>query len=171
MSDGNSERGGEARWPAFDLFHHPVPPNKGMRGRPMVPYVPEIFESIIRCLAQGWSQERVARAHGISKPTMNAVYFSTPAGRQARQHASDLYEAEMLARLDAQSRDGNTGATKALLARMDKARLGPQPVAAAKPARRKGVKEERREAAWDAGREDDGWGPLLHGETGRQLAN
>lgn len=154
-------------WLPFDLLGHPVPANKGQRGRPRHAYDTEIYESLIRCFGLGWSEARVARAHGMSIPTMNAYYFSTREEQRAKRSALDLYEAELLARLDAQSRAGKTAATDKLLKRFDKARLGASPDAPAptKAKKRKGLKQERRENAWAAGKGDSDWGDLIGPQT------
>ncbi len=106
----------------------------------------------------------MARAHGMSVPTMNKYYFSTPEERRAKQSAIDLYECELLARYDAQSRAGKTSATDKLMKRLDKARLGTT-VAPPKVKKRKGLKEERQESAWTAGAEDSDWGVLIGPQT------
>ncbi|WP_408585932.1 hypothetical protein [Novosphingobium sp.] len=149
----------------FDLLGDPVPVNKGCRGRPQHAKNPEIFESMIRCFGLGWSEARVARAHRLAIQTMNDHYFSTPEERKARQAATDLYEAELLARLDHQSRSGKTAATAHLLKRYDKARLGATPDAPKRKKKPKGLKETRREDAWTAGAGDADWGELIGPQT------
>ena len=165
-SDVSGKDGGPG-WLPFDLLGYPVPANKGQRGRPRHAYDAEIFESLVRCFAMGWSEARVARAHGMSIPTMNLYYFSTRPEQVAKRSALDLYEAELLARLDAQSRAGKTAATDKLLKRFDKMRLGAQPNAApvGKGKKRKGLKEERKENAWTAGAGDSAWDELIGPQT------
>ena len=148
-------------WLPLDLLGDPVPANKGMRGRPQHAYDAEIFTSLVRCFGMGWSEMRVAAAHGMDAKTMNRHYFQTAAERRAKRAALDLYEAELLGRLDAASRGGKTAATVQLLKRYDKAKLGTLPAALPKAKKPKGLKEERREAAWTAGMDDQDWGELL----------
>jgi hypothetical protein len=162
-----SGKGDGPGWLPFDLLGDPVPANKGCRGRPQHAKDTEIFESLIRHFGMGWSVARVAQAHGMATQTMNRHYFSTHAERKARQHAMDIFEAELLGRLDRQSKAGKTAATVQLLKRMDKARLGvlPDTPPKGKP-KPKGIKEERRERAWTAGMEDQDWSDLI-GPTAR----
>jgi hypothetical protein len=132
-----------------------------MRGRPQHAYDAEIYASLVRCFGMGWSESRVAAAHGMDAKTMNRHYFQTPVERRAKRAATDLYEAELLGRLDAQSRSGKTAATAQLLKRYDKAKLGAVPASPVKSKKPKGLKQERREAAWSAGIDDQDWGTLL----------
>jgi hypothetical protein len=166
LADNVSGKDGAAKWLPFDLLGHPVPANKGEKGRPQHAPSPEILEKIILLMGMGRSERDCAAAVGLSIDTMKRHYFVHPDVQRAKQHAGLVLEGELLLRLNKQSLDGKTSATEKLLKRLDKSRLGPAPVAPKKTAKVKGVKEERRDAAWDAGREDDGWGPLLHGETG-----
>lgn len=171
MAGDVSSKGGASRWLPFDLLGHPVPANKGEKGRPQHAPAPEILEKIILMMGMGRSERECAAAVGLSIDTMKRHYFVHPEVQRAKQHAGLVLEGELLLRLNQQSLDGKTSATEKLLKRLDKSRLGPAPVAPSKAKKRKGVKEERIDAAWDAGREDDGWGPLLHGESGKPLPN
>ncbi|MED5546116.1 MAG: hypothetical protein VYD90_12775 [Pseudomonadota bacterium] len=171
MSDEVSGKGGAPAWLPFDLLGHPVPANKGAKARPQHAPSAENLEKIIILLGMGRSEADCAAAIGLSVPTMKKHYFSHAEVRKAKRHAGLVLEAELLARLNEQSLAGKTSATEKLLKRLDKARLGPVPTAQTRASKRKGVKEERRDAAYDAGRGDDGWGPLLHGEIGRTLPN
>lgn len=169
MSDEFSGKGGKPGWLPFDLLGHPVPPNKGMPGRPEHCATPENLEKAVLLYGMNKRDREVAAAIGVSIPTLKAKYFSSPALRAIRTNAYAFLEGELLARLNAQSIAGKTSATEKLMKRLDKAQLGEVVPVAKGPKKRKGVKEEEREAAWDAGRQDDGWGPLLHG--GSQLPN
>lgn len=156
MSLKDSEAEQEPGWQPFDLFGQPVPANKGKRGRPQHAYNPEIFKSLIRCFGLGWSQVRVAHSHSMSVPTMNKVYFSTDREKSFRDQACDIYEAELVARLDRQSAAGSATATEKLLARVDRSRiaqLGEHVAARGRPQRSKpkGKKEELAEAAAGVG--------------------
>ncbi len=163
MTDEVSGKRGGPGWLPFDLLGHPVPPNKGERGRDQHVPTAENLEKLVLLFGMGRTEVDCAAAIGVSVPTMRKHYFSSPELKRAKRHAGLLLEAELLQRLNQQSIDGKTSATEKLLKRLDKSRLGPTPIAAPKSKTRKGVKEERRDAAWDAGREDSGWGPLLHG--------
>ena len=171
MAGDVSGKDGMPQWLPFDLLGHPVPANKGQKSRPQHAPTAENLEKLVLLFGMGRSEAECAAAIGVSIPTMKKHYFSSPDLRRAKQHAGLVLEAELLQRLNQQSLDGKTSATEKLLKRLDKSRLGPTPVAQARTKKRKGVKEERRDAAWDAGREDDGWGPLLHGESGKPLPN
>lgn len=170
MSDQVSGKDGRPRWLPFDLLGDPVPANKGMKGRPQHAPTAENLEKLILLFGMGRTEADCAAAIGISIPAMRKHYFSNPDLRRAKRHADLMLEAELLRRLNEQSAAGKTSATEKLLKRLDKARLGPAPSVKPKAQKRKGVKEERHEAAWDAGRGDDEWGPLLHG-TGGSLPN
>lgn len=158
-------------WLPFDLLGHPVPRNKGKRGRPQHAPTAENLEKAILLYAADRSDADVAAAIGITIPTLKQHYFSSLELQRARRNARMIVEGELLARLNRLSLAGNVAATEKLLKRIDKLRLGPMPLAVAPARRRKGVKEERAEAAYTAGQADEDWGPLLHGETGGRLAN
>lgn len=162
---GGQKSAGEGRpgWLPFDLLGHPVPPNKGCRGKPQHVPTAENLEKAVLLYANKASDGDVAAALGISVPTLKLHYLSRSELRQIRRNAKAVVEAELLARLNEQSKAGNVGATEKLLKRMDKAQLGtvapPPSKAKVKP---KGAKAERQERAWAAGREDQSWGSLLH---------
>lgn len=166
VSDDVSGKGKRLGWLPFDLLGHPVSANKGEKARPQHAPSTENLEKIILLLGMGRSEADCAAAIGLSVPTMKKHYFSHPEVRLAKRHAALVVEGELLRRLNEQSLAGKTAATEKLLKRLDKAQLGPVPVKPTKVKKRKGVKEERREAAYDAGLSDDGWGPLLHGDSG-----
>ncbi len=171
MADDVLGQDGRPRWLPFDLLGHPVPANKGQKSRPEHAPTAENLEKIILLLGMKRSETDCAAAIGLSLPTMKKHYFSHPEVQRAKRHASLVLEGELLLRLNRQSEAGKTSATEKLLKRLDKAQLGPVPVARSTPKKRKGLKEERVDAAWDAGRGDEGWGPLLHGESGKTLPN
>lgn len=169
MSDEFSGKGGKPGWLPFDLLGHPVPSNKGQRGRPEHCATAENLEKAVLLYGMNKRDREVAAGLGISIPTLKAKYFSSPQLRAIRANAYAFLEGELLARLNAQSLAGKTSATEKLMKRLDKAQLGEVAPVKKRAVKRKGVKEEQQEAAWDAGREDDGWGPLLHG--GSNLPN
>lgn len=104
--------------PAFDLLGDPIPPNFGRRGRP--PHVPtqENRNKVILLLAQGWTDDRIAGALGITKPTLRKHYFRE---LRARDVARDRVEAIGLLTLWQQGRAGNTAAMKEYFRRHDMA--------------------------------------------------
>lgn len=156
---------GKARpgWLPFDLLGHPVAPNKGQRGKPQHVPTAENLEKAVLLYGMRRSDAYVSAALGISVPTLKEHYLSIPEVAKAKTDAAALVEGELLARLNAKSKDGNVGATEKLLKRIEKAQLGtvapPPAKAKGKP---KGVKEQQAERAWAAGREDQSWGSLLH---------
>jgi hypothetical protein len=93
----------------MDLFGNPVPAHFGMRGRP--PYEPNQKDAnkIKLLLALGWSNERVARAIGITQPTLRKYYFSL---LKCRDYQRDMMEAERMTRLYEMGMAGNVGAIK-----------------------------------------------------------
>ena len=162
MAKRVSGKGDGPGWLPFDLLGNPVPANKGCRGRPQHAYNIEIFRSLVRCFGMGWSEARVAAGPPPDVKNMNRHYFPTIAERRIKQAAIDLWEAELLGRLDHQSRSGKTAATAQLLKRFDKSRIGTQPeIPAAAKKKAKGLKQERRDAAWTAGAEDKAWDDLI----------
>ena len=150
----------EASWLPFDLLGHPVPANKGAKARPQHAPTAENLEKLVLLYGMGKSDAACASAIGVSIPTMKKYYFASPELQRVRRNAQLYLEGELLARLNRQSLDGNTSATEKLFKRLDKARLGEVAPAPAKPKRRKGLKDERREAAYEAGQNTD-WADLL----------
>lgn len=163
MGGRKSAEAGRPGWLPFDLLGHPVPPNKGCRGKPQHVPTAENLEKAVLLYANKATDGEVAAALQISVPTLKLHYLSRSELRQIRRNAKAVVEAELLARLNEQSKAGNVGATEKLLKRMDKAQLGAVPATPAKPkAKPKGVKEQQVERAWAAGLEDQNWGSLLH---------
>lgn len=146
----------------FDLLGHPVPANKGCKGRPQHAPTAENLEKIVLTYAMGGSDADAAAAIGVSIDTMKLHYFASPELQRLRRNARAITEAELLGRLNEQSKAGKVAATEKLLKRLDKARLGPVPVAQPKAKKAKGLKEQRAEAAKYAGVGDESWGSLLH---------
>lgn len=150
-------------WLPTDLLGHPVPPNKGCRGKPQHVPTAENLEKAVLLYANRASDAEVAAALGISVPTLKLHYFARAEIRQIKRNARAVVEAELLARLNEQSKAGNVGATDKLLKRMDKAQLGKVAPAPRKAKEKpKGAKAERQERAWSAGKDDQAWGTLLH---------
>lgn len=152
-------------WLPFDLLGQPVPANKGCKGRPQHAPTAENLEKLILLYAAGKTDAECAASVGATIPTMKRHYFASAELRKVRQNAAVVVEGEMLSRLNAQSKAGNTSATEKLMKRIDKARLGP--VLVAPPKKKKlGKKEQRSAEAKYAGAGTEEWGGLLNGEAG-----
>lgn len=155
-----------------DLFGQPLIERGGRRGRPPHVRTEENSNKVNLLFACGYELKDVAAALGITQPTLRKHYFSECEGRRI---AAVRMRALQLARLNTQAADGNVAAEKALIAIIEReqmkqqsARFGDKP----RPAlTAKGIKQQRREAAWDAGKDDPDWGDLLHGEGERALPN
>lgn len=93
------------------LFGWQHSPRKGMRGRPA--HVPnnETCNKIKLLLALGWANERIARALGITLPTLRKHYFSL---LRVRDLARDAMDARRVERLWLAAEKGNIGAEKEL---------------------------------------------------------
>lgn len=162
MSDGVFGKGDGGQWLPFDLLGHPVPRNKGRKGKPEHVATPENLEKIILMSAQGRCDRDCAAAIGVSINTMKKHYLTRPEIQRVRRNSKLFVEGELLARLNRLSQAGNVGATDKLLKRIDKAALGPAiPVRVAKPVKL-GKKEERKIAAKYAGNDGSDWGELLN---------
>ena len=103
-----------------DLFGDPVIVREAKVGRPSHERTPENVKRVSMLFALGRSVAEVALAMNITQPTLRKHYFS-----EVQQREAMLFklEAEGLGRLLDQARDGNTAATKALLARCDDVRM------------------------------------------------
>ena len=148
-------------WLPFDLLGQPVPPNKGCKGRPQHVPTAENLEKLILLYAAGHSDMDCAASIGVTIPTMKRHYFSSAELQQVRRNARMVVEGELLARLNAQSKAGNTGATDKLIKRIDKARLGPIPTQPKPKKQKLGKKAQRVEDAKFAGAGDEEWGSLI----------
>jgi hypothetical protein len=91
----------------FDLFGDPVPANRGKRGRPE--HIPAQVNrnKVSMLLAFGWSNERIARALGVTLPTLRKHYFFE---LRFRDDARDRLDAKVAMTLWDQFQAGNTGA-------------------------------------------------------------
>ena len=94
-----------------DLFGDPVPAGRGMRGRPEHVPTTENSNKIKILLAQGWTNERIANAIGVTQPTLRKHYFSL---LKARERARDQVTARRIFALHAQAFEGNVTAIKEL---------------------------------------------------------
>ena len=103
---------------AFDLFGDPISRNHGKRGRPEHVPCKENVNKIMLLLAQGWTNERIAGALGITPPTLRRHYFSV---LKTREVARDRVESIGLLTLWNLGREGNVTAMKEFFRRHDSA--------------------------------------------------
>ena len=103
----------------FDLLGDPIPDGWGGRGRP--PHIPttENRNKVIVLQAVGRTDDEIAAALGISKPTLRKHYFSEMKSRTA---ARFRVEAAMLTVLMTQAGDGSVPAIKELDRHLERAR-------------------------------------------------
>lgn len=156
---------------SIDLFGQPLVTERG-KGRPAHSWTPQNSAKVLLLFACGKKAKDIWPILGITRNTFFKHYFNEVA---RAGHAPLMMKAEQLHRLNEAAKAGNVAAEKALAGMLQaeqmKAaadRFGDAP--RAKPAT-KGLKQERLEAAYVAGKGDQGWGELLHGETGTPLAN
>ncbi|MGZ9811554.1 hypothetical protein ACXN5S_13905 [Pseudoroseicyclus sp. H15] len=60
-----------------DLFGNPVRDRHGKRGRPALEITPEDRDMVEAALVRGWANERIAKAVGISVPSLKRYFRST----------------------------------------------------------------------------------------------
>ncbi|WP_228930725.1 hypothetical protein [Roseibium aggregatum] len=107
----------------FDLFGNPIVTGQKGRGRPKHVPTPEIENKIKMLLSFGWSNERIARAVGVSQPTLRRNYFQV---LKLRDYQRDMMTAAKAMKLWELGMAGNVGAFKAfekLLERNDMMKL------------------------------------------------
>lgn len=114
-------------------------------------------------LARGWSNDRIARAVGISPASLKRHFGAALAKRDA---ARDRLELAAFARTTREALDGNMSAMRQLRAELDRDELRAQKrrleEAQAKRPAAKGKKEAAREAAQEVPAPESGWGTLLN---------
>ena len=93
----------------FDLFGDPVPESWGRRGRPQHIATQQNRDKVTMLLAFGWSNERIARAMGITPPTLRKNYRLE---LKFRGEQRDRLDASLAMRLWDQVAAGNVGAVK-----------------------------------------------------------
>lgn len=93
----------------FDLLGDPIPEGWGRRGRPQHIASEQNRNKVMMLLAFGWNNERIARALGITPPTLRKNYFRE---LRFRDEARDRMDANLAMRLWTDSMAGNVGATK-----------------------------------------------------------
>lgn len=76
-----------------DLFGDPVPENHGRRGRPAHAPSQRLRDKVSLLLSQGWSNERIANAIGISLPVLRRCYRIE---LKQRAFAADRRDARLL---------------------------------------------------------------------------
>lgn len=93
----------------FDLFGDPVPDGWGKRGRPEHIKTQQTRNKVIMLLALGWNNERIAKAIGITPPTLRKAY-----GRELklRDEQRDRLTAAVAMRLWQGIQDGNVAAIR-----------------------------------------------------------
>ncbi len=93
----------------FDLLGDPIPEGFGKRGRP--PHIPstEKRNKVILLLALGKDNDCIARALGITKPTLKKHYFRE---LKVRDEARDRVDGIRVMALWCQVREGNVAALK-----------------------------------------------------------
>ncbi len=93
----------------FDLFGDPVPEGWGRRGRPQHIATLENRNKVKMLLALGWNNERIARAIGITPPTLRRNYFRE---LKVREEMRDRLDASIAMRIWKQVETGNVGAIR-----------------------------------------------------------
>ena len=108
-------------WFPHDLLGHPVPANKGAKGRPQHAPTAEKLEIAIGLYAEGHGDRDVAAALGISVPTLRAHYFSHPELKALRRKARMVVKGRMVHALFKAVEAGKVGAIDKVLKRLDRA--------------------------------------------------
>ena len=148
-----------------DLFGNPVRDRKGLRGRPALEISPEDRDVVEAALVRGWTNERAARAVGISVASLKRHFG---AALRRRDEARDRMEAMLTATLARKAAEGNVPAIRQLREIMEKdAMLARKSDMKRRQAEAEaaglsmGKKAARQAAAEQAATEDDGWSDLL----------
>lgn len=142
-------------------------------GRPAFEATPEKAREVMGLFARGRTKRDAARVIGCDVKTLEK-HFSAECA--ARDFADEIVRSRLLGVLLGEAEKGNVGAVKqaermidADRLRMASAKFGDAP--RQPKAEAKGKKQLRREAAYDAGKGDEGWGDLLHDEEGAATAH
>ena len=146
----------------IDLFGDAVTLPSGRRGRPSHKWSKSSADKVILGLAMGMVTSEIANGLGISLPTLRKYYFSELKRADMQRDRFELWRVHQLAEL---ANAGNVSAIKELgklMATRDRAKalaeLGDEDDLSKVP--RIGVKQQRIQAAGDAGK-DSGWDDLL----------
>ena len=147
-----------------DLFGNPVRANRGRPGRPALEVTAEDRDAVEAALVRGWSNERIARAVGISPASLKR-YFR--AALHHRDVAREKMELAMFATVARQAMAGNMSAVKQLRDMMHGDQLARSSAEMRKiqaEAEARGVGLGKKEAAQmgaQAASQSDEWGDLL----------
>jgi len=93
----------------FDLLGDPIPEGWGKRGRPEHIPTQRNRNKVMLLLALGWSNDRIARALSITRPTLKRHYFRE---LRFRDEARDRMDAALAHKLWTLAQDGNVGAAR-----------------------------------------------------------
>lgn len=92
-----------------DLFGDPIPKGWGRRGRPQHIATQPNRDKVMLLLAFGWNNERIAKALGITPPTLRKNYRQQ---LRFREEMRDRLNASLAARLWQEVQAGNVAAMK-----------------------------------------------------------
>ena len=87
----------------FDLLGDPIPEGWGKRGRPEHIPTQRNRNKVMLLLALGWSNDRIARALSITRPTLKRHYFRE---LRFRDEARDRMDAALAHKLWTLAQDG-----------------------------------------------------------------
>lgn len=148
----------------FDLLGDPIPEGHGKRGRPTHIATVKNRNKVIMLLALGWANPRIAKALGITPPTLKKNYFRE---LKVRDDARDRLDASLADMLWDAAKSGNVAAMKEFrkLVERNDLMLAQTSFAGEKSdtkdtTAKRGKKEEAAEAATSAG-ENTEWGSDL----------
>lgn len=104
----------------LDLLGDPIPENFGGRGRP--PHIPTTTNrnKVMVLLAMDWDEVRIAKAIGITKPTLKKHYFRE---LKVREEARARLEAQLLVGMAAKALTGDVPAFREIDKRFARADL------------------------------------------------
>lgn len=132
----------------FDLLGDPIPEGHGRRGRPPHLVTEASRNKVMMLLALGWTNDRIARALGITAPTLRKSYRSE---LKARDEARDRLDAAIAHRLLTDGLAGNIGAVKEFLKILERSDMMVRQITEPRQAKeqRLGKKEQQLRAAAD----------------------
>jgi hypothetical protein len=145
----------------FDLLGDPIPPGHEGPGRPAHEATDAKRQKCVLLAAMGRKRPEIAQALGIDQKTLRKHY-----SRELRilDAARLRVEGELLMALARKSGDGDTGATKELFKRLDRAELRELAPAAKKPKPTPLGKKEQRKADARRAVAAGSWGDLVDGK-------
>lgn len=143
----------------FNLFGEQLPANHGERGRPQHVATSENRNKVMMLLAAGWTVVRIAKALGISAPTLREHYFSE---LQMRAVAYDRVKAQRFSMLFEQMKAGSVPAHKEFDRMLQREHLALAEARMRKAPKKEQVgKKQAREAAAPEAHKDTPWEGLL----------